>query len=687
MRGTRPCRILPLALALTCALATSAQNVGISTNGVAPATDALLDINAASLAANAKRGLLIPRMTEAQRLAIPVTVADNALLVYQTDVGAALDTTNARGLWYYDAPSTAWRHLSVANHAWSLKGNAITAAPNQYVGTASNTLPNRNFVIRTGAAPANPALQMGWNVMAHQQGFVGLGTAAPATERLEVEGAIRFATNSPNTNPAAPRQGTIRYGTIDGNAPTNASANPNNLKWHWGTLDTLQNIYWGRLENAETYVTPAKPFAKDTVQCQNQFGDAYVGQLSAIPVTQTTNTPANIYSPFPTNWMAAREPYFRVQYLYRNSELVEAGFCFPATINAFSFFCLDQENLDNGAGNPPTLVIGKIRGGAAVEPGWAGQGATPYFGGTHPYMDDNIRMQAPERGSFNNLTPAPGWITFPLTTPITLAAGQHLIIDITLRRNNFLGTGPKVELMDPGFACTKWVFNGSQSTTSDTDIQLLDDNPLTPGTSTASPNNPHNKRPVTRFTATVATPISLERYANYLQYDGGVMIGSPAWAAANFKGPGTVAAENGVFDGGLKLSDHVFDRYFDGDAAATPGSKHFYVGLPQLHDQLQSSRHLPNMPSRQQWETSGGASLGTLATGLWETVEEQALYITQLEQDLSSLEELSFGQLLSAEQAAALIGEVNNSRRLTPPQKAHLIEAIRRKASPNTPTR
>ena len=109
MRGTRPCRILPLALALTCALATSAQNVGISTNGVAPATDALLDINAASLAANAKRGLLIPRMTEAQRLAIPVTVADNALLVYQTDVGAALDTTNARGLWYYDAPSTAWR--------------------------------------------------------------------------------------------------------------------------------------------------------------------------------------------------------------------------------------------------------------------------------------------------------------------------------------------------------------------------------------------------------------------------------------------------------------------------------------------------------------------------------------------------------------------------------------------------
>ncbi|HRQ85733.1 MAG TPA: hypothetical protein PLV70_11520 [Flavobacteriales bacterium] len=684
MRGTRPCRILPLALALTCALATSAQNVGISTNGVAPAADALLDINAASLAANAKRGLLIPRMTEAQRLAIPVTVADNALLVYQTDVGAALDTTNARGLWYYDAPSTAWRHLSVANHAWSLKGNAITAAPNQYVGTASNTLPNRNFVIRTGAAPANPALQMGWNVMAHQQGFVGLGTAAPATERLEVEGAIRFATNSPNTNPAAPRQGTIRYGTIDGNAPTNASANPNNLKWHWGTLDTLQNIYWGRLENAETYVTPAKPFARDTVQCQNQFGDAYVGQLSAIPVTQTTNTPANIYSPFPTNYDPTRKPIFRVQYLYRNSELVKAGLCFPATINAFSFFCLDQDTLGDGGSSLASLLNGDIRGGAAVEPTWVPQGTAPYFGGTHPNMDDNIRTQAPVRGTIFNLTPAPGWITFTLTTPITLAAGQHLIIDIAWHRNLSAGRGPRVELMDLDFDCTKWVFNGSSGSPA-ADYLLIDDNPFYPAT--GSTTGAHKKRPVTRFTATVATPISFERYANYLQYDGGVMIGSPAWAAANFKGPGTVAAENGVFDGGLKLSDHVFDRYFDGDAAATPGSKHFYVGLPQLHDQLQSSRHLPNMPSRQQWETSGGASLGTLATGLWETVEEQALYITQLEQDLSSLEELSFGQLLSAEQAAALIGEVNNSRRLTPPQKAHLIEAIRRKASPNTPTR
>lgn len=682
MRGNRPCRFLSLALVLTCALATNAQNVGISTNGAVPAADALLDINAASLAT--KRGLLIPRMTEAQRLAIPVTVADNALLVYQTDVGAALDTTNARGLWYYDAPSTSWRHLSVANRAWSLKGNTISTAPNQYVGTASNTLPNRNFVVRTAAAPANPALQMGWNVMAHQQGFVGLGTAAPATERLEVEGAVRFATNSPNTNPAAPRQGTIRYGTIDGNAPTSASASPQNLKWHWGTLDTLQNIYWGRLENAETYVTPAKPFARDTVQCQNQFGDAYVGQLSATPVTQTTNTPANIYSPFPTNYDQFKQPIFRVQYLYHNSELVNAGLCFPATINAFSFFCLDQDTLGDGTtGNQASLIEGQIRGGAAVETGW---GTPPYFGGGHPNFDDNIRTQVPVRGTFTSLTPAPGWITFTLTTPITLAAGEHLIIDIAWYRNKSAGRGPRVELMDPGFACTKWVFFGNSGSPGG-DYPLIDDNPLYPSAATASPNNPHSKRPVTRFTAKVATPISFERFANYLQYDGGVMIGTPAWAAANFKGPGTVAAEKGVFDGGLKLSDHVFDRYFEGEAAAPPGSKHIYVGLPQLHDQLQRSRHLPNMPSRQQWETSGGASLGTLATGLWETVEEQALYISQLEQDLSSLEELSFGQQLSAEQAAALIGEVNASRRLTPPQKAHLIEAIHRKASPNTPTR
>ncbi len=67
--------LVPFALAL-CSVA-SAQSVGISTNAAVPNTNAILDIDASAL--GTKRGLLIPRMTAAQRLAIPITAADNAV--------------------------------------------------------------------------------------------------------------------------------------------------------------------------------------------------------------------------------------------------------------------------------------------------------------------------------------------------------------------------------------------------------------------------------------------------------------------------------------------------------------------------------------------------------------------------------------------------------------------------------
>lgn len=666
--------------------AATAQNVGINISGAAPNTNAMLDIDATGL--TNMRGLLIPRMTEAQRTAIPVTAADDALIVYQTDIGTAQDTTSARGLWYYDAPATSWRHLSAVRSGWRLRGNNVASAVTEYFGTLSNLYPgNKNLVFRSVPPPANPAMQMGYAVMNYQQGFVGLGTPAPATERLEVQGAIHFATNSPNTDPALPREGTLRYGTLTGAAPSTTDH-----KWHWGTLDTAgasPNIYWGRLENAENFITPPKPYAKDTLRCLGDTSNTYVGQLSPTPVTNTTSTPCNYYSPFATNSDPSQQPIFRVQYLYRYQELVDAGICFPATITDFAFFCLDQETLTNP--NPPytspaTSLQGNVRGGAASG-GLTGPGA--YFGlfNTPPYMDNNIRVQAPVRASFSLLTPGPGWVNFHLAVPITLAAGNNLIIDIDWLRSKGTGMGPRVELMDAGFKCTKWVSRAT-GVLSLTDAEALQDNPLSGG-ATVDPtaDNPHNWRPVTRFRGTAKTPGIVAATANYLQYDGGVMIGSPAWAnaATTYSGPGTVKAEKGVYDGNLMLSDHVFDRYFDGapapqDAQAAQG--YAYVGLPQLRDQLARDRHLPNMPSRQEWEAAGGASLGRIATGLWESVEDQALYITQLEQDLSALEELSFGKALLPVEAEKLIAGVRSSKRLTEAQKMHLVEAINQKTQP-----
>lgn len=86
---------------------TIGQNVGINTT--TPDNSAALHINAAN------RGLLIPRMTEAQRLAIsnPAT----GLLVYQTD--------NSTGFYYnISTPaSPAWRYTATTNDTWLLGGN------------------------------------------------------------------------------------------------------------------------------------------------------------------------------------------------------------------------------------------------------------------------------------------------------------------------------------------------------------------------------------------------------------------------------------------------------------------------------------------------------------------------------------------------------------------------------------
>lgn len=661
-----------LAVAL-CSTA-GAQSVGINVAGAAPDPDAILDISAAGLPGSAMRGLLIPRMTEAQRIAIAVTAADNGLLVYQTDTGAVNSPDNQRGFWYYDAAEPAWLHLGNAKRGWALNGNYVnnvTGGFAEYVGSYTNSL-NQNLVVRTQPAPANPAMQMGYDLIVYNSGFVGLGTADTASERLEVNGAIRLMKNAtPAAQVTTPVEGTLRYGTKNG-----AGSSTTNLNWHWGTLDTLGDVFWRRLENAENFVTPPQSYAKDTLLCIGETGDAYTGTLSPTPVTQFTTNPANVYSPFASNFNPGQIGDFRVQYIYRHEELEAAGICFPATISSVAFYSLDQENLT-------TNITGELRGGGPGSAAITGQGTTPAFGAnnTPPFMDDPVRL-GPVNGTFNAFTVAPGWVTFNLTTPITLGATEHLILDIVWSRQNQTSVGPRVELEDMGYYCTKWVLDAPGGGNL-TGRNIQQDNPAT-GIIGPTSINPHQWRPVTRFNATIKTPDITEAYANYIQYDGGLMIGSTAWlSGATFQGPGTVKAQNGIFDGGVLLSDHVFDRYFDGtvreaDAAAARG--YAYIGLDQLRETLQRDRHLPNMPSRQQWEARGGASLGDITTGLWETVENQALYITQLEHDLGTLEEMTFGQHPSGEEAQRLIAEIEASRRLTAAQKLHLIDTVKQKA-------
>lgn len=90
---------LSLAVLLIWSAAAVAQSVAISESQVAPDPSAMLDVQSLT------KGMLIPRMTEGQRLAIASPA--NGLIVYQT-----INTANSlRGFWYYDATQALWTHL------------------------------------------------------------------------------------------------------------------------------------------------------------------------------------------------------------------------------------------------------------------------------------------------------------------------------------------------------------------------------------------------------------------------------------------------------------------------------------------------------------------------------------------------------------------------------------------------
>src|ERR1700752_5070433 len=95
-----------------------AQNVAINTDGTKANPNAIVDIKSSS------KGLLIPRMTTAQRMRIPQTTG---LMVY--------DVTT-KSFWYSTGES--WQNMNVAlatADAWLLNGNLGTIDGVNFIGT------------------------------------------------------------------------------------------------------------------------------------------------------------------------------------------------------------------------------------------------------------------------------------------------------------------------------------------------------------------------------------------------------------------------------------------------------------------------------------------------------------------------------------------------------------------------
>jgi hypothetical protein len=108
-------QILPVVVFLMISFTAFAQ-VGINTDGTSPDASAMLDVKSTS------KGLLIPRLTTAQRLAIGSPA--EGLMVYDTDLGG-----------YCYRRSGAWKILFTESLGWSLTGNSASDPSIHFLGT------------------------------------------------------------------------------------------------------------------------------------------------------------------------------------------------------------------------------------------------------------------------------------------------------------------------------------------------------------------------------------------------------------------------------------------------------------------------------------------------------------------------------------------------------------------------
>lgn len=181
--------VQPYLLLLTCSillcLQVKAQNLGINKTGATANSAALLDVDASGM--SPKKGILIPRVTQAEKTAMnPLPVGAQGLTVYQTD--------GVQG-YYYNTSTTltpSWQYLTTSATGWNTYGNTLTgtlpASPAEWIGSINNAA----LIFKTNNAE---------QVRISNTGNVGIGTSI-AGKKLDVNGTIRllnhFIFNSAN---------------------------------------------------------------------------------------------------------------------------------------------------------------------------------------------------------------------------------------------------------------------------------------------------------------------------------------------------------------------------------------------------------------------------------------------------------------------------------------------------------
>ena len=159
---------------------------------------------------------------------------------------------------------------------------------------------------------------------------------------------------------------------------------------------------------------------------------------------------------------------------------------------------------------------------------------------------------------------------------------------------------------------------------------------------------------------------------------------NPPNAYYAFKGPGTIAAQFGVYDWHIRLNDHVFDRYFDGRVDASDAAEfgdRRTLSMDEMANYVEVNRHLPTMKGRSDWNKEGGFALGDLTNQLWATTETQALYLTELNDRIDVLEIMATDRPITGAELARVKQQVMGMSDLNEAQKQALIKDCARRVN------
>lgn len=107
-----------------------------------------------------------------------------------------------------------------------------------------------------------------------------------------------------------------------------------------------------------------------------------------------------------------------------------------------------------------------------------------------------------------------------------------------------------------------------------------------------------------------------------LNSGGGLTVGSPTGGS---KGAGTINAV-AVYDDNVLLTDFVYK----------PAYK--VKTIEEVQAFYEKEHHLPWIDGEKKWKKAGSPPLGKLVSQIWETVENQQIYISQLNERLRELE-------------------------------------------------